>query len=160
MENRLCLGVLVGRQRFRTPRQLNIGQFVNPMLRHRRQLRNFGIQLRLASASTATLPAYPASAGYGAGHLQVWRRTCTVTQEQKRQHNLEARRASKGGRHPVRTRNSAQDDLCAHGTRCPCERISAFSALSQGSSINLSSADFIAVPAVLRKLNFFTGLAR
>jgi hypothetical protein len=30
---------------------------------------NFSIQLRLASASTATLPAYPASAGYGAGHF-------------------------------------------------------------------------------------------
>jgi hypothetical protein len=55
LENRLCLGVLMGRQRFRT---LKI-------------VFTFG-----------NLPVHPACAGYGAGHHAIWRRTCMVTQEQ------------------------------------------------------------------------------
>jgi len=57
LENRLCLGVLIGRQRFRT--------LANFVFLH-------GI-----------IPVHPACAGYGAGHHALWRRTRMVTQERQ-----------------------------------------------------------------------------
>ena len=80
MENRLCLGVLVGRQRFRTP--LKFSTIGNSGLRCFGIAGNFigfgnfdlgqlWYPAKAGSASissTATLPAYPACAGYGAGH--------------------------------------------------------------------------------------------
>jgi large subunit ribosomal protein L7/L12 len=97
LENRLCLGVLVDRQRFRT--------FLKSI------------------STTAIFRSIPLCAGYGAGHHAIWRRTCMVTQELKRQQNLEARQASKGGRHSFRIGNSAQDGYCALGRCCPSERV-------------------------------------
>jgi hypothetical protein len=96
LENRLCLGVLIGRQRFRT-------------------LKIFG--------NHSNLPVHPARAT-GPAILQVWRRTPRVTQN-KRQ-NLEAGQASKGGRHSSQNGNSAQVDFCAHGASCARGRVSVF----------------------------------
>jgi hypothetical protein len=54
-----------------------------------------------------------------------------VSWDSSERSNFGAWRASNGGRHLHHNdRNSAQVDLCAHGTCCPFERFAAFACIS------------------------------